>query len=174
MIMGCDMYLNIGKGDNAYEIGYWRNANAIHKFFVDKLQNGEDDQRESEIDKSTFEELFEKVSAIREKYIKWDSGINNLNKLSSEKLEEYSSEELEDHLRSKGESLDDLLPQYKEKFDNFCKNILPTPSGCCFGSTSYDIYYIWNAIYTYELIKEILDGWENKKEDEIYYYTYWW
>ena len=94
--------------------------------------------------------------------------------LNSEKLEEYSSEELEDHLKSKGEILNDLLPQYKEKFDNFCKNILPTPSGRCFGSTSYDIYYIWNAIYTYELIKEILDGWENKKEDEIYYYTYWW
>jgi hypothetical protein len=66
------------------------------------------------------------------------------------------------------------LPEYKEKFDNFCKKTLPTQSGCCFGSTSYDIYYIWNAIYTYELIKEILDGWENKKEDEIYYYTYWW
>ena len=119
MIMGCDMYLNIGKGDNAYEIGYWRNANAIHKFFVDKLQNGEDDQ--IEVDKSTFEELFKKVSTIREKYIKWDSGINNLNKLSSEELEEYSSEELECHLKSKGESWDYLLPEYKEKFDKFCK-----------------------------------------------------
>lgn len=172
--MGLDMYLNIGKGENAHEIGYWRKANAIHKFFVDKLQNGEDDQRESKIDKSTFEELFEKVSAIREEYIKLEADIDNLDELSSEELEEYSSEELEDHLESRGESWDYLLPEYKEKFDEFCKKTLPTSSGCFFGRTSYDIYYIWNAIYTYELIKEILDGWENKKEDEIYYYTCWW
>jgi hypothetical protein len=173
--MGLDMYLNVGKGDNAYEIGYWRKANAIHKFFVDKLQNGEDDQRESKIDKSTFEELFEKVSAIREEYIKLDADIDNLNELSSEELEEYSSEELECHLVRRSESWDYLLPKYKEKFDEFCKNILPTSSGCFFGSTSYDIYYIWNAIYTYELIKGILDDWEsNDEEDNNYYYTCWW
>jgi hypothetical protein len=36
--MGLDMWLN----REGSEIGYWRKANAIHKWFVDNTQNGED------------------------------------------------------------------------------------------------------------------------------------
>jgi hypothetical protein len=173
--MGLDMYLNVGKGDHAFEVGYWRKANAIHQYFVDTLQDGVDDQRESPVDLETFENLFKKVSVIREEFIKLDADIDSLDELNSEELEEYSSEELEYHLQSKGESWDSLLPEYKEKFAKLCENTLPTTSGFFFGSTSYDIYYIYNIIYTYELIKGILDDWEtNLEEDNNYYYTCWW
>ncbi len=37
--MGLDMYL---KRDGV-EVGYWRKANAIHKWFVDNIQDGVDD-----------------------------------------------------------------------------------------------------------------------------------
>jgi hypothetical protein len=37
-------------------VGYWRKANAIHKWFVDNIQEGEDDCREYEV---SFEQLQE-------------------------------------------------------------------------------------------------------------------
>ena len=52
--MGLDMYLygvkdnyhlvdyNIGKIGISVELGYWRKANQIHKWFVDNIQNGVD------------------------------------------------------------------------------------------------------------------------------------
>jgi F0F1-type ATP synthase gamma subunit len=43
--MGLDMYLS----RNGQEIGYWRKANAIHKWFVDNTQDGEDNCQESDV-----------------------------------------------------------------------------------------------------------------------------
>lgn len=173
--MGLDMYLNVGKGENAFEIGYWRKANAIHKYFVDTLQDGDDDQRESPVDLETFEDLFEKVSAIREEYIKINSCVDSLEKLTEEELEAYSAEELENSWNRNEYSWNSILPEYKEKFVELCEKTLPTTSGFFFGNTKYDFYYIYYIIYTYDLIKGILDDWEtNLEEDNDYYYTCWW
>jgi F0F1-type ATP synthase gamma subunit len=43
--MGLDMWLH----RDGKEIGYWRKANAIHKWFVDNTQNGEDNCQESDV-----------------------------------------------------------------------------------------------------------------------------
>lgn len=42
--MGLDMYLLAKNKDNEeiIEVGYWRKANAIHKWFVDNIQDGND------------------------------------------------------------------------------------------------------------------------------------
>ena len=40
------------------EVGYWRKANAIHKWFVDNVQNGEDDCRSYIVEREKLEELF--------------------------------------------------------------------------------------------------------------------
>jgi len=34
----------------AFDIGYWRKANHIHKWFVDNVQNGQDDQEKHYVD----------------------------------------------------------------------------------------------------------------------------
>lgn len=39
------------------EIGYWRKANAIHKWFVDNVQNGEDNCEKYYVDKDKLKEL---------------------------------------------------------------------------------------------------------------------
>ena len=39
------------------EIGYWRKANAIHKYFVDKCADGKDDCEEVYVSQENFEEL---------------------------------------------------------------------------------------------------------------------
>jgi hypothetical protein len=43
--MGLDMYLS----RNGEQIGYWRKANAIHKWFVDNTQDGNDNCQESDV-----------------------------------------------------------------------------------------------------------------------------
>jgi F0F1-type ATP synthase gamma subunit len=43
--MGLDMWLH----RNGEEVGYWRKANAIHKWFVDNTQDGEDNCQESNV-----------------------------------------------------------------------------------------------------------------------------
>lgn len=39
------------------EVGYWRKSNQIHKWFVDNVQEGEDDCKEYHVDESQLEEL---------------------------------------------------------------------------------------------------------------------
>jgi len=38
-------------------VGYWRKANAIHKWFVDNCQNGVDECQSSHVERSQLEEL---------------------------------------------------------------------------------------------------------------------
>ena len=67
--MGLDMYLygvkasynqhdyNIGQVKVLTEIGYWRKANHIHKWFVDNIQRGEDNCADYYLDKQSLETL---------------------------------------------------------------------------------------------------------------------
>lgn len=67
--MGLDMYLygikqefdkhdyNIGGYKESIEIGYWRKANAIHKWFVDNCQNGIDNCAIYYINRDKLKEL---------------------------------------------------------------------------------------------------------------------
>ena len=47
-------------------IAYWRKANHIHKWFVDNVQNGEDDCDSYEVTKEQLEELLEICIAVRD------------------------------------------------------------------------------------------------------------
>ena len=56
--MGLDMYLSRRLKDNTeHEVMYWRKANAIHKWFVDNVQGGEDDCREYPVSNDQLIEL---------------------------------------------------------------------------------------------------------------------
>lgn len=46
------------------KIGYWRKANAIHQWFVDNCQNGEDDCREANVHREQLEELLGTVKEV--------------------------------------------------------------------------------------------------------------
>jgi hypothetical protein len=47
-------------------VGYWRKANAIHKWFVDNVQDGSDDCKEYHVGKTQLEELLELCKQIKE------------------------------------------------------------------------------------------------------------
>ena len=48
------------------EVGYWRKANAIHKWFVENVQNGEDDCREYYVDIEKLKDLYDRCNQIME------------------------------------------------------------------------------------------------------------
>lgn len=48
------------------EFGYWRKANAIHKWFVDNVQDGVDDCKEYYVAQSKMEELLELCKKVKE------------------------------------------------------------------------------------------------------------
>lgn len=67
--MGLDMYLygakasyhmhdyNLGSIKTLIEVGYWRKANQIHKWFVDNVQEGEDNCAMYYLDEDDLKEL---------------------------------------------------------------------------------------------------------------------
>lgn len=49
------------------EVGYWRKANQIHNWFVENVQNGEDDCKEYYVSKDNLNKLLELCKKIKNK-----------------------------------------------------------------------------------------------------------
>jgi len=49
---------------NLEEVGYWRKANAIHGWFVDHVQDGEDDQRLAPVSVGDLQTLRDTITAV--------------------------------------------------------------------------------------------------------------
>lgn len=65
------MYLNKKEpGYDKDDIMYWRKANQIHNFFVQEVQDGEDDGEEYPVDISNLQELAERCEMITTEYKK--------------------------------------------------------------------------------------------------------
>jgi hypothetical protein len=47
------------------EVGYWRKANQIHKWFVDNVQDGVDDCRDAYVDSEQLHELLELCKKVQ-------------------------------------------------------------------------------------------------------------
>lgn len=54
------------------KIGYWRKVNAIHQWFVDNCQNGEDDCRDAYVSREKLEELLGVVKEVLADHSKAD------------------------------------------------------------------------------------------------------
>lgn len=69
--MGLDMFLYKKSKDKPLdEIAYWRKANAIHKWFVDNVQNGVDDCSLYEVSKDDLLQLLSICKTIDAECIK--------------------------------------------------------------------------------------------------------
>jgi hypothetical protein len=64
--MGLDMYLYLKKDgeDKDSELGYWRKANAVHRWFVQNVQGGIDDCEPYRVSKSNLKELFDTCQTV--------------------------------------------------------------------------------------------------------------
>lgn len=130
------------------EVGYWRKANAIHYWFVNNVQDGEDNCADHYIQREQLEELLKlckKVKAVAKlKTGKVQNGtINGVPNMEDGKFIENAEEVAE---------------------------LLPTQSGFFFGSTDYNEYYYQDILDTIDILENILKEPDN---GSFYYSSSW-
>lgn len=132
------------------EVGYWRKANAIHKWFVDNVQDGIDDCGYYEITKGQLTELLEICQEIQ------------------------NASQIEDGWVKNGERFANGMwcPIYEEgktiANPEVAKELLPTQSGFFFGSTDYDEWYMNDITNTIEILTKVLEETDFDKEMIVY------
>ena len=120
-------------------VGYWRKANAIHKWFVDNVQDGVDNCNSYEVSKGQLEQLLricmdvKGMTQMEKGYVK--NGETYANGMWCPMLEE-------------GEYI--INPEVAEE-------LLPTQGGFFFGSTDYDQWYMQDIDNTIEILEKVLE-----------------
>lgn len=134
-----------------YDVGYWRKANAIHRWFVDNVQGGEDDCREYYVPREKLQDLLDICKEIvRIAQVKKGKIVNG-------------------KTMKDGEWVDILEDgEYIENASDVAE-LLPTASGFFFGSTEYDQWYLQDVKETVEILTECLDD----EDGDIYYQSSW-
>jgi len=119
------------------DMGQWRKANAIHKWFVKNIQKGNDNCKEYYVSKENLEDLLKLCETVLKSSILIKGKIKN-----------------------------------GERYENgkIAKKLLPTESGCFFGNTEYDQYYIQDIENTIKIIKEAL---KDANNGDFYYSSSW-
>lgn len=110
------------------EVYYWRKANAIHQWFVDNIQNGNDDCEDYRVTQKDLQIL---IDTLRDVY----------NSLCNK---EMITKKVQDG------SIEYEIKVFKEEDLEIAKQLLPTQEGFFFGGTQYDEYY-------FEQIKDTLN-----------------
>lgn len=137
------------------EIGYWRKANQIHNWFVEHVQDGEDDCcYHNEVTKELLEELLDTCEEVLASCELVNGKINNGYKVENGKVIPI----MEDGKRVKDSSI--------------AEKLLPFCSGFFFGGAEYDEYYVSEIKETIDIITKALETTDFEKE-MIYYISSW-
>lgn len=132
-------------------VGYWRKANAIHAWFVENVQDGEDDCKEYYVSREQLKELLDIVDTVLK-----------ASKLVKGKVTNgYSYENGE-----RKPILED--GEYIEN-PEVAKKLLPTTEGFFFGGTEYDQWYYKDLENTKTMLEELLQ----EESGEFYYSSSW-
>lgn len=136
------------------EVAYWRKANAIHRWFVENVQDGLDDCGTYEVTKEQLQELLNICISVRdgsEMEKGWiENGATFKNGMWCPVMQE-------------GEYISN---------PNIAESLLPTQRGFFFGGTEYDEWYMHHINDTIEMLVKILD--ETDFDKEIIAYTSSW
>lgn len=139
----------------AKDVGYWRKANQIHNWFVEHVQDGEDDCcYHNEVTKETLEELLDTCEKVIASCELVDGKIQNGQILENGRWTPV----MEDGKYIKDPSV--------------AMELLPASSGFFFGSTEYDEYYVNDIKDTIDIITQVLETTDFEKE-MIYYVSSW-
>lgn len=121
------------------EVGYWRKANAIHRWFVMNVQDGNDDCGEYYVSTEQLQELLDAVEKVLQASKLVEGTVNNGYTFGPNGEKIYHTES--------GLVIDN---------PNTAKNLLPTEEGFFFGSTDYDEYYVNDLKETQEILKDAI------------------
>lgn len=162
--MGLDMYLfrtkktpngGFSYNDDTDEVGYWRKANAIHKWFVDNVQNGEDNCEAYEVYKEALEKLLNNCCTV----------LSKCKLVEKDVIEEFGRNE-------HGEIIERVVKKKVIEDTSVAEEILPTTDGFFFGCTDYDEWYIDDIKNTIEFISDTLKN-TNFDTETIVYCSSW-
>lgn len=120
------------------EAGYWRKANAIHKWFI---RNSDEDSRTIDVGGEDLQELLDTVNKVIAGSKLIDGKVHNGTTWTKEQGEVKNFED--------GKIIED---------STLAEELLPTTSGFFFGGTDYDQYYIADLEHTKEVLEEALKG----------------
>lgn len=142
------------------EVGYWRKANAIHKWFVDNVQEGNDDCKEYWVSPNKLEELLDTCKKVKET-AKIEMGKVVVCQRYNADTKQFEKEYEDGEIITNVEEIE---------------KILPTTDGFFFGNTDYDKWYMQDIYYTIEMLEKVLleEEKESKQENNSYYYTSSW
>ena len=135
------------------EVAEWRKANAIHAWFVNNVQDGNDDCQSHWVSSEKLAELRDLCKQVLDSSELVESKVVNGYKLAKNENGEIEH-----------------IPQYEDgktiKDPSTAKELLPTTEGFFFGSTDYNEWYYDDIKYTFEVLDEAL------KQDEGADYEY--
>lgn len=144
-----------GFGRIMEKVGYWRKANHIHNWFVENIQDGEDDcDYYREVTEDDFKELLNICKIVLDSCEMVDGKINVGTSYSNGKVTPI----MEDGQYVKDPSV--------------AKELLPCVGGFFFGGTEYDMYYVECIKDTIDIITEVLET-TNFDKEMIYYRSSW-
>ena len=132
----------------------WRKANAIHKWFVENVQDGADDCGIYEVTRHDIQTLLNLCIKVKES--------SKLVKGKIKNGQTFKDGEWVDIFED-GEYIED---------STVANELLPCRSGFFFGSTEYDQWYMENINYTIEVLQKVLDTTDFNNE-AIGYHASW-
>ena len=136
------------------EVGYWRKANAIHNFFVQRVQEGVDDCGRYYVSIENLKDLKERCEKV----------------LASSKTVKA---EIENGMVS---GPDGVKPNMEEGLiledTSVAEELLPSTSGPFFGNTGYNNFYLEDLQRTIKIIDHALKEYD-KRVDSFYYRSSW-
>lgn len=142
-----------GSIDVSVTVMYWRKANAIHQWFVNNVQGGEDDCGTYEVDVLQLEELRDLCAEVIKGSV-LVPGVVSVGQTATDKGWK-----------------DILEPGETVANPELAEALLPTTSGFFFGGTQYDQYYIEDLKETVKGLNQVL---ENKLDRSWFEYQSSW
>lgn len=137
------------------QAGYWRKANAIHSWFVEHVQDGEDDcEYHQEVTKGVLEDLLRTCEKVLASCDLVDGKIQR----------GYSY--------TGGKEVPHIVDGQYVKDTTVAEDLLPTAEGFFFGGTNYDDYYVQDIQDTIDIVTRVLETTDFEKE-MLYYVSSW-
>ena len=143
-----------GHDEVTTDVAYWRKANAIHNWFVENVQNGNDDCGRYPVSEDQIKDLFDVVMRVRKSCKLIDGEV--VNGYTFKDGKEIPNIE-------KGKIVED---------PTLAKELLPTTSGFFFGGTNYDQWYVDDLDETLRQLTDIIATTDFDKEI-VFYQSSW-
>lgn len=143
--------------DVVEEAAYWRKANHIHRWFVEHVQDGEDDCGEYRVSREQLQELLDTVNTV----------LQSSQLVAGKVKNGYNLTPAPD-----GKLIEEPILEDGQVIANpsVASALLPTRSGFFFGGTDYDQYYYEDLVYTRDTLTQLL---AEPDDGEFYYQSSW-